>query len=296
MKYWWPTLIILFLMVSSNASGNPLILAVAEEPDPHESNDVAIIRILFQKQDDTWFALNNKESQNKLNLDKIDWTIAFDGKNLGSITSVDNIKLKYPDCDWCFPRDKIFRVANPNNFPKLGNKEGRFDNWSYLPKNRPIVLVNLPNFQDNESWKQFTPQKKLIVKLFPKLKEIIKSAYHCNGAPNWDATPINLTQSDIDLFRSYKNKNGALIVSAGLSVKHTKSCDGPLSPEDKPIWFYIDDKIKLIGMELDLLDAGDYDNDGEIEFVFEHSGYNRDGYTLFESKFSKRIDYHWGYH
>ncbi|THB63659.1 MAG: hypothetical protein D6B27_11875 [Gammaproteobacteria bacterium] len=286
--------IFILLYTTANAGDNTLIIAAAEEPAPQEIVGTPIIRILFQKQENSWIPLNNQESQSKLKLKKTDWTIAFDGKNLGTIRSIDD--LKSPDCTLCFPRYKVFRVANPKSFPKLGNKEQRFSNWAYTPKNRPIVLINSPNYMDHEHWKRFYPHKKLIETLFPKIKEIIKSPYHCNGAPNWNATPINLTENDIDLFRSYKNKNGALIISAGLSGKHTQNCDGPTSPTDKPIWFYIDNGIKLIGMELDLLDAGDYDNDGETEFVFINSGYNSDGYTLFESKFSQRTDYYWKYH
>ena len=173
MKILYFILLLLLLAVPYIANCNPLILAVAEEPDPHDSKGPAIIRILFQKQGDAWIALNNEAIQDKLNIKIVDWTIAFDGKNLGSITSVDDFNIKYPDCERCFPRDKIFRVQNPDSFPNLGNKEERFDNWDYLPKNRPVVLVSSPNYKDPENWKRFDPPKEFIDKVFPKLKEII---------------------------------------------------------------------------------------------------------------------------
>ena len=121
-------------------------------------------------------------------------------------------------------------------------------------------------------------------------------AYHCNGPPNWDAKEIDLTVKDVTLFRSYRNIKGQMLVSAGIIEAHTINCDGPTSETDEPMWFFVSNGVKFIGYELDLLDAADYDNDGEIEFIFSHTGYNRDGYTLYESDFEERYDYYWSYH
>ncbi len=51
-----------------------------------------------------------------------------------------------------------------------------------------------------------------------------------------------------------------------------------------------------LGSQLELVDAGDYDGDGQSEVLFWHSAYNEDGYTLFYDQFRKRLDYWWTYH
>ena len=46
---------------------------------------------------------------------------------------------------------------------------------------------------------------------------------------------------------------------------------------------------------MELIDAGDYDNDGKSELLFWYSGYNRDGYILIYDDFRKSAEYIWGY-
>jgi len=47
---------------------------------------------------------------------------------------------------------------------------------------------------------------------------------------------------------------------------------------------------------LTFLDYGDFGNDGETEWLFTISGYNRDGYALFTKGFTTRALYQWSYH
>jgi hypothetical protein len=51
-----------------------------------------------------------------------------------------------------------------------------------------------------------------------------------------------------------------------------------------------------LGSELSLVDAGDYDADGESELLFWYSGYNQDGYTLLFDGLRKQVSYRWKYH
>jgi len=150
-----------------NAVADPLFLGVVEETDKTTHKDPAIARILFMKTDGKWVALNNMESHIKLDLENISWTLAFDGKNIGSIKTIDDYQLDNPSCDWCFPRDKRLRIENQSDFPKLGNKEKRFWAWTHLPENRPIVIVNKPNYKDHDKWKRFKPSHDTIKMLFP---------------------------------------------------------------------------------------------------------------------------------
>jgi len=258
----------------------------------------AAARILFANNGNGWTVLDSPSTYTSHVEKQMTWTLAFDGRRLGEIKTIDDVKSPYPaTCTSCFSKAKIVRLENESLFPKLKNKEERFANWMFLPKYRPIVLNTQPYYADPEKWSLIKPNKHILTSIFPELKKLIKDPYHCNGEPNWDATRINLTIDGTSLFRLYGNNGGAMIVSAGLAQKHLNDCDGPSDKSNYPIWFYIKgDKIKLIGYELDLLDAGDYDNDGEVEFIFHYSGYNRDGYILFESEFSGRFDYIWNYH
>lgn len=63
-------------------------------------------------------------------------------------------------------------------------------------------------------------------------------------------------------------------------------------------WFHVNKEgsVRYIGRGMTLLDAGDYDNDGESEIIFWRSGYNEDGYILFYKQFINRVDFTWNYH
>jgi len=45
-----------------------------------------------------------------------------------------------------------------------------------------------------------------------------------------------------------------------------------------------------------LVDAGDYDGDGDSEVIFWVSRYNHDGYVLFYKQLSRFVEFSWGYH
>jgi len=73
--------------------------------------------------------------------------------------------------------------------------------------------------------------------------------------------------------------------------------DGPLDPSLAPAWYLIDgESIDYLGSEMTLLDAGDYDGDGESELLFWHSGYNSDGYVLIYRDFHEKAEFLWNYH
>ncbi|MDH5631061.1 MAG: hypothetical protein OEY96_12995 [Gammaproteobacteria bacterium] len=292
MKYILSLLFFSTSIVIETSTDENILIGVIE--DAQYKKEISIARILYIKSNKGWEALDSKYDHEVLEQSVYSWILAFDGKNIGSVETIDDYETL--NCDWCFPRDKVFRIINQSNIPKLGNKEKRFVDWTGLPKNRPVVIVNKPYYKDHEQWKRYNAVQLDLELLFDSLKDKIGKTYHCNGEPNWDATEIEITIKDVKLYRSYKNIKGQKLISAGLADMHTKDCDGPVDKTSLPIWFYIDNEIKFVGYELDLLDAADYDGDGEIEFIFHHSGYNEDGYTLFDSNFNERYDYYWNYH
>jgi len=291
-------ILVIFLILIPAAfvwSDDTLVIGVVEEQSSY--NRKPVVRALFKKDDKSWTVLNSKEAYSKANLpNTLKWSLVFDGRNLGDIISSDLNRGAYKAN---FSRDNYLTVLETESVPKLGNREKRFWKWGGLPENRPIAINTLSYYSDTERWKRNRENSfhlNLKEQVFAKLKSLIGNAFHCNGAPNWDWSEIEVTIDDVDVFKAYKNNSNQVIFSAGLAVKHRTDCDGPIDSSSLPIWFYLDRDLKIIGYELDLLEIADFDNDGSVEFLFSHSGYNEDGYTLYESDFSQRYDYYWGYH
>lgn len=286
----------LSLWITSPIYAKSITLGIAEESLSEQSPFHA--RILFKQTTSGWMALNSKNIYQNANMDTEQlWTIVFDGKNLGQMTTIDTDE-RYPDCVSCFPRDKVSTLKDINEFPRIINKGKRFQNWSFLPENRPVVLNSHPFYKDPDVWKRQRHSNDLLSVIYPKMYKILNgSTFHCNHESKVDSSEFPLSLDDIDVLKVYSNINNDIIVSAALAEKHLENCDGPPSEITSPIWFYIKkSNVTLIGYELDLVEAGDFDNDGEVEFIFSHSGYNRDGYSLFESDFTSRYDYFWKYH
>ena len=243
--------------------------------------------ILFVKNIDKWEALDSYEKIKKCDLNRIiKWAVAFDGKNIGSILTTDP-NPNFKDVDF-WKRDKYFKIENPENAPKILNKARRFDGWAPPPTYRPIVIISQNNYLDKENWKPFKPDKSYIKILYPYVDAQIDIKLEPELTPN-----------KLMLFRGYKNIKNEKIISIGIDTSQFEYADdiATRDPLHTPHWFLISNKkFTYIGHELDLIDAGDYDADGKIEFIFWHYGYNEGGYSLFDNEFKERVDYFYSYH
>ena len=164
---------------------------------------------------------------------------------------------------------------------KIRNRSKGFTGWCSTPAYRPLVLVSQKNFKDPEKWKPFTPKRTVIGTLFPLLQKQVTT------------TPY--TKADIKLLKSYASSTKKKLIQVTFDIEGQK-CNGTKEAICEHYWFYVSDETtKYIGMNLELIDAGDYDNDGTSEVLFWHSSYNEDGYKLFYNNFKKSVKLYWGY-
>jgi len=190
----------------------------------------------------------------------LQWHIAFDGRYLG-VLKENQIKIK--------------------------NRTNSFSGWCHTPTYRPLVLVTKKYFKDPAQWKPFTPKRNMIIKLFPHLKKRIGKLASID---------FSYTVKDLILLKSYKNIKKEKLIQISFNLKNS-SCEGKSDAWCKRYWFYIsEEKVKFIGENLEPVDAGDYDNNGQSEVLFWKSGYNKDGYQLFYNQFEKSIEKSWSYH
>ena len=163
---------------------------------------------------------------------------------------------------------------------------------------RPLVVVSQPNTADPDGWKRLdsAPEdvaqsvRQVFRKQFPhvslcKDEEIIRKKW-------------NYPDSAIRILATYGSNKGSLLIETDLNDGGCTYVDDPNDPGSAP-WFLVtqDGQIRRIGSFMTLLDAGDYDNDGMSELIFQ---YNRpediDGFLLFDAKLHKRAEILWTYH
>ena len=273
-------------------AAEPLNLGVLEEPQCKDGAPRAV-RPLFAKKNTEWLALNSKEAAAGFGLDRIEWTAAFDGKNIGQFISTDPRKDISPE--WTYPRDHLHVLESGKALPEIKNKLKAFSGWCDAPQYYPIVLVSEPNFQDPEKWKRAAASVADKKELFRAFKEATKNASLCQVSKNDKPKPYNYGQDDLQIMAAYRNTQNEQLVSVTLRKQYF-ACDSELGWPETPIWFLLNNTFRHIGNNLTLIDAGDYDKDGKSEVLFWYSGYNRDGYVLFYNDFKNKADFIWSYH
>jgi len=273
-------------------AAEPLILGVLEEPQCKNDAPRAV-RPVFAKINTEWLALSSKENAAGFKLDRIVWTAAFDGKNIGQFISSDP-KMKISP-EWTYPRDYLQVLESGQTLPEIKDKFEAFSGWCDAPRYRPIVLVSAPNYQDPEQWKRAAATVADKQKLFLAFREATKQAPQCQVAKNDKPKPYKYELGDLQIVTVFKNAQDRQLVSVTLR-KQYYGCDSELGWPENPKWFFLGETVRYIGNNLSLIDAGDYDKDGKSEAIFWYSGYNRDGYVLFYNDFTSRADFIWSYH
>lgn len=269
-----------------------MILGVLEEPQCKDGAPRSV-RPLFVKKNAEWLALNTQEAAAGFGLDRIGWTAAFDGKNIGQFISTDPKKVISPE--WTYPRDYLHALESGKALPEIKNKLKAFSGWCAAPQYYPIVLVSEPNFQDPEQWKRSTASIANMKELFRAFREATKDALLCQVSDNGKPKPYKYGQNYLQIVAVYKSTQNKQLVSVTLRKQYS-ACDSELGWPDTPIWLLLNNTVRNIGNNLTLIDAGDYDKDGKSEVIFWYSGYNRDGYVLFYNDFRSRADFIWSYH
>lgn len=268
----------------------PPLVAVLEYPQcAHDS--VLAVRPLFAHVDDRWIPLSSADSASRFDMSNMEWTVAFDGNNRGTVRTTDP-RTHFAD-DWFFARDRRLDVAMTPAPPRIANTRHAFSGWCSAPPTRPLVLVSPANYRDPDHWQRFDAPSSIREELFADFKRVVDTTWYCPKDPE-KAIPFPYTAKHIAMRAAYRDRRGRRLIALQLDFKD--GCDG-MSGDDRGIhWFFLDHGTRYIGNGLELVDAGDYDADGASEILFWSGGYDRDGYSLYYDDLRRHADFTWGYH
>src|SRR5271157_155734 len=134
-----------------------VILGVLEDiPGEYAGeSDFRAVRAIFKKIGDQWQAFPTKtKSYPDLQTlpisypKEMTWTIVFDGRNLGLITSQTPSRFNF------YSEIGIEQITSHSQIPTVGTKSLDYGGFSHKPVYRPLVAVSQPNFSDPEQWKR----------------------------------------------------------------------------------------------------------------------------------------------
>jgi hypothetical protein len=147
---------------------------------------------------------------------------------------------------------------------------------------------------DPDDWQPFLPSPEQAAQLFSQFQKRTGDAFVCPDPNAEGGIKFAYGAKDVHALQSYKSRKSQRLVTISFKPRGDK-CEGPDDGWDTQT-FLVDERTTYVGANLTLVDAGDYDADGVSELLFWHSGYNKDGYSLFSPATSERAEYLWSYH
>ena len=213
------------------------------------------------------------------------WTVAFDGKRVGDLQSSPAGRFEIDaDANLGLPDDG-------EKLPKVGKSTREFAGGHNAPVLRPLVLLSEGNFRDPQQWK--VKKASATSSLLARFRKDTAHVHNCSGK---DGTPsaFHFTDRQVGVVKSYQANNGARLVGLQLDTRLSK-CPGAKDREWRTHWYLVPHKgdVVSLGDSLVPLDAGDYDGDGQSEFVFSIQRPDEDGYALFYDGMRKHVEYTW---
>ena len=300
-------LVLLIALSAVAATGitaeKPILLGILEDvPGKYQGMpNSRYVRVAFQKSGETWKAFPSGCSDGPTCLKhlpslyptEVSWTIAFDGKNVGHLTT-------HAPAEFDFYSDVGSEtITSSGAIPTVGKRSQEYAGFLYGSVYRPLVAVSQPYFNDPDNWKPLKLRPDVQASLRRQFRNLFPNVENCASPEENIGRPWQYRDPDIFIDRAYSSHTGWRLASLRLGDYR---CDGPSeTPSHDPFssqWFVVDARghIDFLAQGLRLVDAGDYDNDGNSELLFAIEGYDLGGYELFYDDFKMHSKFQFSYH
>ena len=285
-------------MATAQARGDLKLGVLEDTPGEYAGEaNIRTVRAVFRKSGTEWIAYKNDcgdqdclKSAAAEYPQQVTWTISFDGKNLGQLTS------RAPKAFATYWRIGQQELPNDQPVPTVGARSNQFGGFLDMSVYRPLLAISQPNFKDPDMWKPRPVPTALLQALRGAFRYKYPRLCRTELADETKLLPYDYKDSEIKLVKSYAASTGWMV--ARLHIEATDCADTEAGFGIDDPWFTVDPKgaIRFLGLGMWLVDAGDYDNDGKSELLFSINRHNRGGYTLFYDDFKKHADFKFGYH
>jgi hypothetical protein len=184
-----------------------------------------------------------------------------------------------------------------------------FAGWIHEPVHRPMLATTFRDPADAGSSIASTDiSDELRDSLWPHFKTAVGKPIECTPYTEGEDQEVfewEFDIDDMDVVGIVQTRAGTRVVGLRTRPTHNE-CDGPQGLSRSTFWFRIgsDGNVNLLTpsahgdfvYELTPLEVADVNDDGDSEYIFWFSGYNHDGYVLFNRDFTHQAEFLWNYH
>lgn len=291
---------VLVILVRPSVAQSGVILGVLEDTPGDASGQPGQrdVRVLFKKVSNEWQAYpNDCREQDCLKRitagypRNITWTIAFDGNELGQVTS--RTPERYP-MYWRVGQQEI---TSKTPVPTVGKRSVKFGGFFDAAVYRPLVAISQANFRDPDVWRPVVIQDPaVLVALRKKFRDTFPKLCRIPENETYLPHPFDYHDADITVMKSYGSRRGWRVAQMHIEATPCEDTEAGFGLDDP--WFAIDPAgvAHYLNSGMWLVDAGDYDGDGKSELVFSINQDNRGGYRIYYDGFKKSAEFRFSYH
>ena len=259
--------------------------------EPQVSDTPVRVRVAFQFLNGHWRAMphdasgvESLTSLPKLYPARLAWTVALDGKKVGAVNSVQPASYRL------YAEVGIQELTPDSRPPAVRGSAAAFQTFMGTSHFRPLVAISRPKFSDPDHWKPIRPLPPLSKPARTAFRKAVALQLSCDVDPARD-----YPDEYIQLRKAYRSARGDVLLM--LRANPAKNPCGIDEGAWDSVWFLMRNAdFHLIGTELTLVDAGDYNGDGTSEVIFRLSAYNQDGYVLLDLRDLSKAEFDWSYH
>lgn len=254
------------------------------------------VRALFSRKSSGWAAYKSNCADSECLMTvtgeyprEVTWFVGLNGRQIGRVVA------RTPNSFQLYAHIGLQDIVD-GKAPAVGKRSYEYGGFGGNELRRPLVAASKPYFNDPILWKRTKITLEVRERVLALLKAKMPKLCREGLSDEKPLVPFRYGTKNLEI-RAHRSNNGAWILTVG--VKGAYYCEGGAgdgSPDLQAFAVTAAGKSQFLGSGLMLVDAGDYDNDGESELVFALSQYNRGGYVLFSADFTERARFDFGYH
>lgn len=289
--------------------------------------DLFMSRMIFYSEGKDWYSANNKITASNIDSSicgicpKFNDQFVYLGENLLGKVKINKSLIGFSKSYTGFEQDNLynlataFKIIDQKNVPKVINYTGE-----YSSAHSPATYRLLISTSKEKRSLNYSIINNYLDESFGSIYNFILDSFISNRCVSSRYTIYDLFEENLTLTIKGLNDSANYSISSvniALFYKYYKACDSTLinlrevktdfrirekvRPDlwrslNNSVFFTKGKEVKFLDSDLTLVDYGDYNGDGKIEWIFQYKESFYDAYAMYYNDFNSRVECGWSGH